>query len=106
MERLGKHHQDKVNWGSLITSYSADELRAIKFSTEKRIGRATLVLFTDKELQRMPVDIADVRTLIVPRESITLLQERGLVFEVSPLASPSPQERIRLKRKQQASFRL
>jgi hypothetical protein len=89
-------------WRAFITSYSAEELRAIKFpSVEERV-RAMEFLFQDPELVEMPLDVADGVTLIVPSQAIALLRRRRLNFHVSKLltlGSLPADERAELQRK-------
>jgi hypothetical protein len=89
-------------WRTFIASYSAEELRAIKFPSVEERARAIEVLFQDPALVEMPLDVADGITLIVPSQAIALLRRRRLDFHVSKLltlGSLPADERAELQRK-------
>lgn len=75
-------------WRPRLGSYSRTEKRAIKFRSKEAMDPLIDLCFSDPKLIGMPFHFADGKTIIVPKEAVSLLKSKGFVFQASELQDP------------------
>lgn len=86
--KKGEENMNYPKWRRSCGSYQNHELRALTFRSSRLINAAVVLIGSDRDLNGLPWDSPDGRTLFVPKEAVPLLREKGLRFRVSELLTP------------------
>lgn len=84
-----------------LGEYENNELRAIKFRSDREADRAVVVITKSAALKRMPFMFADGLTFIVPQDAIKALRTLRLRFNSSRVLEMDdldPEERSEIRR--------